>query len=691
MSQANSGLDNTRRDLAPEERRDGAAPRVTFETLVDVGAKTGGFEAESIDVSPDGIRMRTAYLPAPGERLTCRFDGLGGDVVATGEVAWCRDEGRGGEFGLRFLTLEENGARLLDSLCRPAPEDAPQIASSPEMQALIGSRVRLHIQGLGAPMRARVRDLAHGEVLVGSNLEFLRVGRDLELEDVEQGVRRVAMIEHVGVEIDPETNVPQLVVSLRYEDARGELGAARVPVASQLPAPATRPHALASDAATKRAPSDNDDDASVPSPVAAWAHGTEARHAHEPAGEARNAAISGAEDVAAPITPKREVRKHAPSSEGATSQAGTDDDIEGARLGAFAAVGRTLADFAQRLGPKLSTAGVGAKTSLAQLFEAVKRKRAAGELEQLKARAPKRTTAPPPSGALRSNGRRLFRDAASSGSEVEAGSADSSGPIPRIGDKKRATIGAIIGVVAVVGIYAGATQLSKSRSDSAASAAITESSSTHESSALADPSAVVNNAAGRGREVGSVDVPLFGATPLSTTEIVPAPPSPDLLGAAAPSDADAGTGVAAGTDAARDEGDEPRAKSAPLQKEWGVGNVKDAIALRLTMDEDVSGFSGIENDRGFTLTVPGRKSISSASQLARKDKRIDSVNVVNYPDRAEITVEFKSDVPAYLASVSGKRLTIEIAADAKSRGDDDSDDADAEKRSKKKSKRESKD
>src|SRR5207247_44972 len=81
-----------------------------------------------------------------------------------------------------------------------------------------GARVRLHIEGLGSPMKARVREAAAREVEVGSNLEFLRVGRSLELEDVDhQGARREAFVDRVKVDVDPSTNVPQLVVSLRFQ------------------------------------------------------------------------------------------------------------------------------------------------------------------------------------------------------------------------------------------------------------------------------------------------------------------------------------------------------------------------------------------------------------------------------------------------------------------------------------------
>jgi len=61
-----------------------------------------------------------------------------------------------------------------------------------------------------------VRDTVGRRVHVGSNLEFLKVGRSIEVEDVDQGERRDAKIDSVTVAIDPQTQVPQLVVALRY-------------------------------------------------------------------------------------------------------------------------------------------------------------------------------------------------------------------------------------------------------------------------------------------------------------------------------------------------------------------------------------------------------------------------------------------------------------------------------------------
>ena len=156
-----------------KERRAGGVQRVSFEALVAVGeSEGGGFEAESVDVSPDGMRLRTAYLPEVGDKIVCRFDGNGTEVVAEGEVVWREEQAKGGEFGLRFDGLDAAAAAAVRAMCASMAE-GPEEAGAPEQPGVPrGSRVRLHIEGLGSPMKARVRASTSSEVQIGSNLEF---------------------------------------------------------------------------------------------------------------------------------------------------------------------------------------------------------------------------------------------------------------------------------------------------------------------------------------------------------------------------------------------------------------------------------------------------------------------------------------------------------------------------------------
>jgi hypothetical protein len=194
-----------------DERREALGQRIAFDALVEVGGALGpAFEAQAVDLSKDGMHLRTAYLPEVGQPLTFRFDAGGREVLASGEVVWRHEEGRGGEFAVRFNELDAESREALARIIDPQPACEPKDP---------GARVRLHIDGLGSPMRARVKGAAATELTVASELGFLQVGKQLELEDATTGGKRPARIDKVEVEIDPATKIPQLVVTLRYDDA----------------------------------------------------------------------------------------------------------------------------------------------------------------------------------------------------------------------------------------------------------------------------------------------------------------------------------------------------------------------------------------------------------------------------------------------------------------------------------------
>jgi hypothetical protein len=195
-----------------EERRE-QGTRVPFEAMVEVGSAAGpSFEAHALDVSEEGMHLKTSFLPEIGQPLTCRFEtGPDSSVLASGEVVWRQDAGDGGEFGVRFTDLDDDSAIALSKIAK-----IEIAAEKPIDQS--GTKVRLHIDGLGSPMRAKVKGANRSELTVGSELGFLQVGKELELEDALTGKKRPARIDRVDVEIDPETKVPQLVVALKYED-----------------------------------------------------------------------------------------------------------------------------------------------------------------------------------------------------------------------------------------------------------------------------------------------------------------------------------------------------------------------------------------------------------------------------------------------------------------------------------------
>jgi hypothetical protein len=614
------------------ERRQGGGRRIHFEALVAIGESGGeGFEAESMDVSPDGMRLRTAYLPELGERLVCRFEAEGGEVVVEGEVAWVNAEARGGEFGLKFDGLDDASAAGLRAMC--APPAAPKGASEAEPGAARGTRVRLHIEGLASPMKARVRDAAAGEIQVGSNLEFLKVGRTIELEDVDHGARREAFVDHVKVEIDPASSVPQLVVALRYEGKRAAAPAAAAPA----PKTERTPGPAVIDARAARKPAADaelDDDPSAPE-------------------EAQMDAGSGSTSEAEPSAPPRPAteRKRA-AAPAATAES---DEADGERfLGTGAKAARAGMAMANKIVPALSAAGAKAKTAMSGLLATVQKRRAE-RADAKKAAAPKRTTAPAPNGALKTDGRRLVRDDGSDDDDALPPA-----PKPRV-NRKAAVIGGALGLVAVLGVL-GATRGAHSHAAAAGAASADVPAATASVlAALAPPAEPPPGGA------MTAQVPLFGATPMSTTETVPVAPSPSGQAAAPGMPTQPDPVAAAAPPPGEDEPgapDDATPGNAAGVKEWGHGAMKGKpVVLKLKLDGPVDGLNGASGAMGFTISLPGRRALSSASELARKDKRIASINVVNSAHGADVSVQFKDGVPPYLAKVKGDHLEIALGSE----------------------------
>ena len=104
------------------DRRAPGTSRMPFEAMVEVGGALGPtFEAQAVNLSEEGMSLRTAYLPEVGQPVMCRFDaGHGMTVTAAGEVLWKEDMGDGGEFGIRFTNLD--GASTVALVC---PKDGP--------------------------------------------------------------------------------------------------------------------------------------------------------------------------------------------------------------------------------------------------------------------------------------------------------------------------------------------------------------------------------------------------------------------------------------------------------------------------------------------------------------------------------------------------------------------------------------
>ncbi|WP_438019936.1 PilZ domain-containing protein [Sorangium sp. So ce315] len=698
------------------ERRAGAGQRVRIEALVAVGETSGGgFEAESIDMSPEGMRLRTAYLPRVGDALICRFDGLGRELVVEGEVCWRAEQARGGEFGLRFTGLDAEAEEAVRAMCSSMDAGAaagPALAASGAAPAAPdtaqrGARVRLHIDGLGSPMKARVRAGGRDDLEVGSNLEFLKVGRSLELEEVDNGTRREAYIDHVKVEVDPATSVPQLVVTLRYEAPRAAR-ASRPRAASSESLPPAKPAALEAGAPARAssapAPQGRDQGEGAPARASSAPArdqgerpqtGAPARASSAPAPQGRDQGEGASARVSSAPSPSRYQGERpqvgaaeaeddrdgdlspAPSAHAAdaappsaqdaaqASEPASDEPGAAPASGAEPSRLRDVGDKAARAGktvagkiaPALAGAGARAASAMASMVARIKARRAAGEEEGAKdgsKDSPRRKTAPPPIGALKAGKRRVVRE------EADA-PADEGAEPPRF-NKKAAAAGSLLGLTAVLVVFGAARligSLAGGDAPSAGAPGATEGAPAlpAASGAPALPAAAAAAAAPGG--VLTANVPLFGATPLSTTEAVPLTPPADPGAQAGDPLAQAAGAVPGGPgDEDDDEDDEQEGP-----KEWGRGTVRNPVVLKLKMDGPIKELDGAAGAMGFTVSLPDRRALSSGSGLARKDKRLASVRVVNTPHGAEITLQFKDGVPAYKAKARGDRLEIAIGRD----------------------------
>jgi hypothetical protein len=512
-----------------EDRRAPGAARIPFDSLVEVGGALGpSFEAQAMNVSEEGMQLRTAYLPELGQQVTCRFEsGPGQSVIASGEVVWSQGAEEGGEFGIRFTEVDPDSVEGLKRVCGLGGRATP---------AQAGGKVRLYIDGLASPMRAKIREARATAITVGSDLGFLQVGKQLELEDTQSGSKRPASIDRVDVAVDPSSNVPQLVVTLRYsdvtEDPERALGLNDVPMSA-------RP----------------------------------------------------ADDLAAPDEPSLRMK------------------------GAFARQ-------AARIGPAFERFAHRAKVTIALL---AKRRRTEEDA------MPRRTTAPAPGGGLRTSGRRVVRGEAGAPATEETNAQ----PKPKM-TKRRAAVAAGVMIAAVLGAVAMKRSHHDATTGGSAPATSGETAAAPPATALAAPvtaPTAVNAVAGQ---------------PRSPTE--PAP----TLAAPLPSP------VAAADDGAGDPhkaGHKSHARPTP----FGNGPVHHGNVLHLKMDGPVESIEGTQHPMGFTVRIPGRKSLEAAGPLAARDSRIAAIKVSNDPTGADLTVAFKDGIPNYQVSAREDTLVIALA------------------------------
>ncbi len=526
------------------DRRVSDASRIPFDGMVEIGGALGpSFEAQAVNLSEEGMHLRTAYLPEIGQPVTCRFDaGQGLVVVAAGEVLWRDDMGEGGEFGIRFTNLDATSATALQRMIGMV-EDG--MAIHPPQ----GRKVRLHIDGLASPMRARVKGVNGSSVTAFSELGFLQVGKQLDLEDATTGSKRPALIDRVEVEVQRDTRIPQLVVTLRYDDEA----------------------AHTADVASMTHASDNansvDGGSLVPCAMGDEADGAPENDSHD----------------------EMAVDVHAEDLASASAHGNEAHDLKSA-----------FARNAAKVTPALLTWAKRAQTTVALLAARASAKRnvAGADIET----PVRRTTAPAPGGGLHTAGRKVVR-----GEIDEPTANDDLLATPKLAvTKKRMAVGGAIGVAAIFGLV-----LMRKPA----------------------PAPVV--------AVAPVEAPVEIPAPVAV-----APPPPVVAAPAAVTDSftNPPTGAAGGH-----------------VTPFGNGSVTHGNVVKIKMDGVVGRIEGASQPSGFTVVIPGRKSLDAAASLAAKDLRIKTIAIANEPNGAELTVTFKDGVPNYQVKAHGDTLEMHLA------------------------------
>ena len=97
---------------------------------------------------------------------------------------------------------------------------------------------------------------------------------------------------------------------------------------------------------------------------------------------------------------------------------------------------------------------------------------------------------------------------------------------------------------------------------------------------------------------------------------------------------------------------------------FGNGSVAHGNVLKIKMDGAVTRIQGASQPSGFTVVIPGRKSLDAAGPLASKDPRIAAIRISNEPAGAELTVTFKDGVPNYQVKAHGDTLEMHLAKPA---------------------------
>ncbi len=612
--------------IATADRRDPTAARRPFHASVGLGAHdaTDAIHADAIDLSVGGMSVRSPLLPDVGVQLEFRFmleDGK--PIDARGEVVWTHDEGsRSGAFGVKFLAMPGDARASLRRSLEPAPK-SPAAAEG---------KVRLHLDSMDAPFRAKLRERLPGALVVGHELSFLKLGGKVTVEgskDNEGGV-----ISAVDVEIDPLTQNPRLILTI---DLDGGAPARAMRVTSVAKAPVT---AALIDAARVSLPPVE------AAPVEAAPPQPEPVKAVEPV--SASAVDTARSEATEPVRarPSTVVLPPAPSPSAIDSTEDEDFDDDAPAGPAWMQRGVSAARGAWEGTVRIATpVAAGVVSGVAALRARFQRKADGAVVE-----APRSGLRPQHIAAL-------------------ATESDPDGTLARKRNRR-------------VVMYAGAAAVLTVLIIAVAIAGGPSATTPHPQVAVtADPAPVAELAP---------PAPAPAAPEGATEEPVPMGAEPRVIAAGGnnlPADlqgaALSAAGQVEGTQAvivqgrpraagfvpavtpARPMAARPMAVTVAPGRPAVMGNpsVRVGTRLALRMDGPVASITGA-GTRGNTISmvIPGRRSLDLAASLARMDSRILNAGVINRAAGAELTLRFREAAPPFFAHARGNTLEVVLGA-----------------------------
>jgi len=652
---------------ASADRRDPSTPRRTIKTTVDLtpGDERDSWQADAIDVSSHGMSMRASVLPEVGEALAVRFkpDGLA-SVSAQAEVVWASDQGsHAGSFGVRFTEVSAQAERSLRRML-DAKDDVMVREGDRPMPPPADARVKLFIHGMDAPLRAKVRTSDSGEVIVGSELSFLKLGDKVDVDGA--GAKVTGAIVKVDVEVDAKTRVPRLVLTIDLGGKRKpDLGTAPTvlaesPRASEPELPTVKPVVKPTKTAIVR------DDAPAERPVAR-------RAAH-----ATN--VLGADEAPEAVSAERSQ----PESELSLIEPPPGWITQGMRV---------VRQAGEKAAPVMRRA-VGAVGELAQRIRDRKAKGDAPDDEAATGDAPRR--------GLRPQHKATTSATASTSSDTDA-LATQPGRTRKIG------LYAVVGLIVAAGSVAYASTSGPKVETPRPQVAVAAEGTADPNAPAADPNAAPTDPNAPAADPNAMTVE---ATPGALAQQADPrwvngrnPRTPDLAAAAgSQGDMEAPVIQQPAQRAARPMAQRPlmqpgfaaqrpmgqpamaqrqvmaqrpmaapvaaqRPVSAPVVAQGPVrpavfGNpaVRSGTVLRLRMDGPIGAISGVgARGAAIVMTLPGRHSLDMAAPLAQIDPRIAGAGVMNRATGAELTLRFREPAPPFVARSRGNVLEIVLA------------------------------